>query len=93
VITAQDILDLLPIVADRGWKVGCNNTIRDRNERCPICSLLNETHRFPFKVMGITAWDSAGLPDVSAAIQIMIAANNSGHPLRPALMRALGMKP
>jgi len=38
----QVLLDLLPIVADRGWDVGERGVIRDRDGRCPMCALANE---------------------------------------------------
>lgn len=39
--SADDILDLLPLVADRGWSIR-DGYIRDRDGRCPICALVNE---------------------------------------------------
>jgi len=41
VVTIQDFVDLLPIIADRGWTMQ-NGYIRDRDGACPICALANE---------------------------------------------------
>jgi hypothetical protein len=41
-ITTQDLIDLLPVVQDRGWEILPNGYIRDRDGRCPICSLVHE---------------------------------------------------
>lgn len=40
-VTIEDILDLLPIVADREWSVD-DQQIRDADGRCPICALVHE---------------------------------------------------
>lgn len=41
-ITAQAIIDLLPIVADRGWFITHGGAIRDYDGRCPACALVFE---------------------------------------------------
>jgi len=39
--TLEKFYDLLPIVADRKWTIFSDGGIRDENQRCPICSLVN----------------------------------------------------
>lgn len=90
-ITAQDILDLLPIVADRGWQIDSTGFIRDTSWSCPICALLNETHGRGEKVAAGNAWEGVGFRDDAGMKSIVGAADNEDHPLRPDLMRALGM--
>lgn len=40
-ITTQELLDLLPIVADQQWRVTFD-TIRNQDGACPICAVVNE---------------------------------------------------
>lgn len=40
-VTANKILDLLPIVADKKWTID-SGLIRDEDARCPICSIVHE---------------------------------------------------
>lgn len=47
--TAKTWFDLLPIVADRGWKVNQDGEIRDKKGYCPICALANEVSGGKFK--------------------------------------------
>lgn len=44
-VTPKKILDLLPIVADRKWTIEAG-VIRDENQRCPVCSIVNKLDRF-----------------------------------------------
>jgi hypothetical protein len=94
-IEVQDILDLLPIVADRGWVITDRpfNTIRDRDGRCPICAFLNETHGLNYRWEMKLAWGESNLPRTAAIKRIAYAADYPDDPLRPALMQALGMTP
>jgi hypothetical protein len=87
-------LDLLPIVADRGWYED-NGYIRDREGRCPLCSLADEVAGNSLGYQGAyhVALHEAGFPPAAEAISIANAADRRTHPLRPALMAALGMKP
>jgi hypothetical protein len=87
-------LDLLPIVADRGWRVD-KGYIRDRLGRCPLCALADEVHGDGLGYMGAyhAALQSAGFQPAVQADSIANAADRRWHPLRPALMAALGMKP
>lgn len=91
-ITAQDLLDLMPIVKDRGWRVDGLGWIRDAQDRCPICALAYEisngrTNYLTFyKAAARHGWGAIG-----GAKRIANAADNPKNPLRPALMQALGM--
>ena len=88
-ITAQDILDLLPIVANRGWRL-YGSAIRDKDGFCPICALLNETHGTRWEILPGSAWQDAELPEASQAISIIAnAADWPSHTMRSALMVAL----
>jgi hypothetical protein len=88
-------LELLPIVADRRWRVKADGLIRDRDGRCPICALAHEMDsRLPWFQMYHSALKGIGLPkDDMDADRVACAADEPKHPLRPALMAALGMKP
>jgi hypothetical protein len=41
-ITIDDVIDLLPIIADRQFAVEEDGAIRDERNRCPLCALANE---------------------------------------------------
>lgn len=93
-ITAQDILDLLPIVADRGWRERRDGFIRDKDGRCPVCALVHEvTHgKVDFTFMAELSYKSAfGYAGLAAQFEIANAADYVTHPSRPVLMAALGM--
>jgi hypothetical protein len=97
-ITAQEIIDLLPIVDDRGWKVKFGVGIRDRDGRCPVCALVHELSggEIDITVYARAAMvryletDSALL--VWAVQDMMAGADHKDHPLRPAIAEALGLK-
>jgi hypothetical protein len=87
-------LELLPIVADRGWRSEEGGYIRDIDGRCPLCSLAHElsdgeVNRFE---MALNALADLGLPFTDAD-EVISAADDRADALRPALMAALGMKP
>lgn len=66
-ITFDKLIDLMPIVAHRGfrattlgpWLASPSNTrVRDRNGRCPICALVNELDpRWDFHECAIIAME------------------------------------
>jgi len=91
-----DYLAILPIVAGRGWAIRkerlWHGSIRDAAGRCPLCALANEIdpsieekHDFLYALgrCGLSGEDSRDIAD---------AADYRGHPLRPTLMSALGMR-
>jgi hypothetical protein len=90
-------LELLPIVADRGWRItreGLIRAERDRLEQCPICALSQEIEpASPWMNSFGLALKDIGLPADKDALAVANAADWPSHPLRPALMAALGMKP
>lgn len=97
-ITAQDLLDLMPIVKDRGWRITNSGDIRDKNYSCPVCALANEI--CGYECYGTDAWaaiyeivgNRAKQEDAQTATrEIMEAADLEEYQLRPALMQALGM--
>jgi hypothetical protein len=92
---AQDIIDLLPIVADRGWRVRSGVVIRDREGRCPICALAHELshgksnwYTFAHEAMGGIGLSHEAL---DATATVMNAADSPQGGYRPALLRALGL--
>lgn len=92
-MTAQDWIDLLPIVADRGWHVRLNDQyIRDRSDRCPICALAHEVDSSIDEYTFANRAAARVFDTQSCVPAIMNAADSLTHPLRPALMHALGMQ-
>ena len=95
-ITAQDLIDLMPIVADVGWKKLNAGQIRDEFGRCPLCALANAIDkRISYSQAATMAFVRLGLKDWESSIavnSIIGAADNADDPLRQRLMRALGMK-
>jgi hypothetical protein len=88
-------LELLPIVADRGWRVIDDGDIRDKDFRCPLCALVHElsggtVDHYQMVCMALAA---VGAPVDSDSDDIIDAADYDGSPLRDDLMVALGMKP
>jgi hypothetical protein len=89
-------LDLLPIVADRGWRVHTEDGhIRDRQGRCPLCALAHEVAGVDSREAYFAALLAAGLPaeELADTHRVAHAADQPASRMRPALMAALGMKP
>jgi hypothetical protein len=85
-------LELLPIVADRGWEIRPSGVIRDRDSRCPLCALANEIdHTILYIGAYPAALKRAGLMLLFEAHSVATAADRTNHPLRNDLMAALGM--
>jgi hypothetical protein len=85
-------IELLPIVADRGWRILGDGSIRDRDGRCPLCSLANEINR----AINLRSnyWEALGRVGLAATIEtdkIAAAADYPNHDFRPTLMAVLGM--
>lgn len=97
-LTTKAILDLLPIVADRGWRIRNDGAVRDRDDRCPVCALVHELSRGTIdmtvsavRAMRQLGYDSAGI--YSPVPRVMDAADidhGSGSDRKP-LLRALGL--
>jgi hypothetical protein len=92
--TYQDILDLLPIVDHRDWKVKpVTGRIRDENGSCPLAALCEEiTGKRPINWFA-EFW--IGPTEDHAADRIMAAADafEAGILDRHALLQALNIKP
>lgn len=98
-VTAEQILDLLPLVADRGWAEDLAagiRMIRDLSGRCPLCALFHEIdpnvdRHFAYMVAADEllgpSWNSE-----SALSDIANAADHAGHRLRNNLRQALEMQ-
>lgn len=91
-ITAEDIIALLPIVADRGWRVYEDGAIRSARIACPLCELAYEADssfwgfyavRPAAEALSIPIWHAKTVAD---------AADHPRHPLRPLMLAALGIK-
>lgn len=91
-ITIDEIVALLPIVKNRGWRTGTNGEIRDREGRCPICALVREIDpASDFKLLAATSLETIGL-HLSERTQFLYEADNAtGHELRDEIKRALGI--
>lgn len=92
--TWQEILDLLPIIAHRGWTVDHEdvpglNFIRDRDGFCPLCALANEID--PKSTEKTMYWETS-LGEALTHPTLAAAADYAGHSLRAELEVALGMK-
>lgn len=95
-VTYRQLMELMPIVSDKGWHTDRSGCIRDQNRRCPICSLANEIDpEVWFLGSAGRALITIGVDFDPRAIDKMIRVADS-HPeerrTRRALMRALGMK-
>lgn len=92
-MTTQDWINLMPIVADRGWVERTLGIIRDGAGRCPICALVHEISGGLIDLMGDANYAARLLNGTIAGAGALVdAADNRNHPGRPALMAALGMR-
>ncbi len=93
--TAEDWLELLPLVAGQRWMVGQNGNIRNDADECPLCALAAEVLGGSFyHYTRETPRVSWGIDDGSTPIgmaDIIVAADIKRAILRPRLMAALGM--
>ena len=93
-ITPDTLIDLMPIVANRGWRV-VNSTgwIRDSDDRCPICALANEIDANVYWSLAAHAAMTLLCAEVFDATEsVANAADRHNHALRGKLMQALGMQ-
>ena len=94
-MNAQDWLDLLPIVADREWRIDAEGLIRDRDGRCPLCALVHEVSGGA--VSEYISWlpvmeEVFGCVDTFETARIACAADDAEALLRADLERALGVR-
>jgi hypothetical protein len=87
-------LELLPIVADRGWQL-IGDRIRDREKRCPLCALVHELSagEISARELVYVAFARIGLRADNDSNEIIDAADCDGSLMRDDLMDALGMRP
>jgi len=96
-ITAEDLLDLLPIVAYLPWRF-VGHGIRGPEGICPLCALVNEiVGRETSYVLSPHAafanyFDLDYSASYSAISKIATAADRAKSPFRKKLLQALGMK-
>lgn len=92
IVTIKDILDLLPIVADREWSVQ-GYLIRDEDGDCPICALvaaIDPTSPYSTMVRAAFAHIDVRMNDVDRFIRA--ADSLYRHPvLREKILSALEM--
>lgn len=95
-ITADDIIDLLPIVADRGWRILGNGYIRDMDDRCPVCALAHEMtdgkvdYELAAHVAAKEAW---GVKERFIVIRLMRAADKEAdYNMRRRMLKMLGLE-
>lgn len=98
-VTVEEVLDLLPIVANRGWRVTGIGFIRDRDDRCPICALAHEVTggevdlRQMARLAQLQMFPGEQSQPLSYAFdRIIMAADVRSAPWRTLLMQALGMR-
>ncbi len=93
--SAQDWLDLMPLVANRGWRARKNDeeAIRDWSGRCPICALVHELSegQIDHYVRAHIAARKLDLGKTKGFKDIVAAADWKSAPLRRDLMAALGI--
>lgn len=103
-VSINDIIDLLPIVADRGWTARAGSStrlIRSGDGECPICALLNEInwHSWPlgncWTTAAYSACNESGI-SICGIDKIVNAADTnrkSSSALRRRILEALGVQP
>lgn len=93
IITTEQILDLLPIVADQEWKIeGC--VIRNTEGVCPICAVVNEIiGEKNWRLMAVTALNDIGVEGGvgGSANQFILAADGEEGPIRDQIIDILGV--
>lgn len=95
-VTAEEIISLLPLVADRGFRVNADGEVRDRQKRCPICALAFVLVGCDLRSMAWTAMErmigSLSTASRDAVDDVASAADHRGNgKLRNELLLALGL--
>ena len=97
--TIECLLDLLPILADRGWHSESRGELRSYYSECPICALVNEIEGYD-EGLGWSVEAKEAVADLmfgyqpsgSAVISLMVAADGEAYPdLRARMEYALGL--
>lgn len=96
--TKQDILDLLPIVAYRGWKLNFAGAIRDKKGYCPVCALVDEIDHSIGEFRHTLAWTSMAMltgeniEKLSGVSEIVDSADWKKDETREEMLQILGVK-
>jgi len=97
-VTADDILDLMPIVAHLPWSVSLHGGIRTATGQCPVCALVEELSggEIAFNNIAITAMEDLFgkeylMVHAMGVAKIMRAADDRNGTYRAALVAALDM--
>ena len=88
---SQDVIDLLPIVADRGWMVTRLGWMRDKDNRCPLCAFTNEVAGTQWHGAAQLAWREAFGTEPKFLLPMIMAADGENGELRRAMKQALGL--
>lgn len=92
IVTIQDIIDLLPILRDRGWRASGSNgsMLRDYGGRCPLCALANEIDpRSDRRSYYFGAIADMGISITAADAQRLVHAADNTQLANPALRRKI----
>ena len=98
-MTAQDLIDLMPIVADRGWtRHGPFGYVRDNTSRCPVCALAYvltdgaiDFHESANTAMAELFGARLSSRELDAIAVVMEAADGGDIACAPRLFAALGV--
>jgi hypothetical protein len=96
-VSAKGVIELLPILRGRGWKIDGRGEIRDEKGYCPLCALANEVEvNFFDRIAGSRALiqlTNSARHYGSVAARIMNAADDCGEKaLRKQIIAALGIE-
>ena len=93
-ITPDTLIDLMPIIANRGWRVDRDIFIRDRQGFCPICAIVEEITQedATWRLAAHAAMGSIDADDYDSVESVANAADRPNHWLRERLMLALGVQ-
>ena len=97
-ITAQQLIDLLPIVAYLPWRVVAHHVRYDEDDHgasvCPGCAVAEELGGVKNTDDVVEALAEIGVRMKPRDVQLIIgAADDPEHPLRVAMLHALGIAP
>jgi hypothetical protein len=94
--TFDDFIDLMPLVAHRGWQVNENGRVRNEAGECPYCALVNEVYGQRIAhlmvnrpMLGIEAPPPES--PIDGAKLLVWAADRPEDPDRQRLLAALGL--
>ncbi len=92
-VTAQDIMDLFPLIEGEGWYINEAGQVRNARMECPICALMNELDggEHKFQLSAWSAWVVVTNTPVPEALEEIVRAADFSYvePARKALLAAL----